>query len=107
MRRQRRGHIFNLSSMGGALGFIGASVYCATKFAVEGFSESLAAEVEPFGIQVTIVEPGFFRTDFLDGSSVRYGTRAIADYAALRSEEHTSELQSLMRNSYAVICLQT
>src|SRR3546814_20077082 len=60
--------IFNLSSMGGALGFLGASAYCATKFAIEGFSESLASEVEPFGIHVTIVEPGFFRTDFLDGS---------------------------------------
>ncbi|MPZ10178.1 MAG: SDR family NAD(P)-dependent oxidoreductase [Kiloniellaceae bacterium] len=86
MRRQRSGHIFNLSSMGGALGFMGASVYCATKFAVEGFSESLAPEVEPFGIGVTIVEPGFFRTDFLDGSSVRYGDRAVADYAALSAE---------------------
>ena len=86
MRRQRSGRIFNLSSMGGVLGFMGASVYCATKFAVEGFSESLAPEVEPFGIHVTIVEPGFFRTDFLDGSSVRYGTRAVADYAALSAE---------------------
>src|SRR3546814_2118558 len=61
LRRQRRGHIFNLSSMGGALGFLGASAYCATKFAIEGFSESLASEVEPFGIHVTIVEPGFFQ----------------------------------------------
>ena len=86
MRRQRGGHIFNLSSVGGALGFIGASVYCATKFAIEGFSESLAPEVEPFGIRVTIVEPGFFRTDFLDASSVHYGERDIADYAALSAE---------------------
>ncbi|HMA14789.1 MAG TPA: oxidoreductase [Kiloniellaceae bacterium] len=86
MRRQRGGHIFNLSSVGGALGFIGASVYCATKFAIEGFSESLAPEVEPFGIRVTIVEPGFFRTDFLDASSVRFGERDIADYAALSAE---------------------
>ncbi|HEY9539996.1 MAG TPA: SDR family NAD(P)-dependent oxidoreductase, partial [Kiloniellaceae bacterium] len=86
LRRQRRGHIFNLSSMGGALGFLGASAYCATKFAIEGFSESLASEVEPFGIHVTIVEPGFFRTDFLDGSSVRYGSRDIADYAELSAQ---------------------
>lgn len=86
LRRQRSGHIFNLSSVGGALGFIGASVYCATKFAIEGFSESLAPELEPFGIRVTIVEPGFFRTDFLDASSVRYGEREIADYAALSAE---------------------
>jgi NAD(P)-dependent dehydrogenase (short-subunit alcohol dehydrogenase family) len=86
MRRQRSGRIFNLSSMGGVLGFMGASVYCATKFAIEGFSESLAPEVEPFGIHVTLVEPGFFRTDFLDASSVRYGGQAIADYAALSAE---------------------
>src|SRR3546814_18894453 len=72
--------------MGGALGFLGASAYCATEFAIEGFSESLASEVEPFGIHVTIVEPGFFRTDFLDGSSVRYGSRDIADYAALSAQ---------------------
>ena len=81
MRRQRSGRILNLSSIGGVLGFAGASVYCSTKYAVEGFSDSLALEVAPFGIHVTVVEPGFFRTDFLDGSSVRYGTREIADYA--------------------------
>jgi NAD(P)-dependent dehydrogenase (short-subunit alcohol dehydrogenase family) len=86
MRRQRAGRVFNLSSMGGALGFMGASIYCATKFAVEGFSESLAAEVEPFGIHVTIVEPGFFRTDFLDGSSVRYGGRTIDDYREISTQ---------------------
>lgn len=81
MRRQRAGRIFNLSSIGGMVGFEGASIYCAAKFAVEGFSESLALEVARFGIQVTIVQPGFFRTDFLDGSSVRYGAEAIPDYA--------------------------
>src|SRR3546814_15949406 len=78
--------IFNLSSMGGALGFLGASAYCATKFAIEGFSESLASEVEPFGIHVTIVEPGFFRTDFLDGSSVSHGSRDIAAYHELAAQ---------------------
>lgn len=80
MRSQRSGRIFNLSSIGGALGFDAASVYCATKFAVEGFTESLALEIKSFGIEVTIVEPGFFRTDFLDSSSVQYGTEKIADY---------------------------
>lgn len=88
MRRQRSGRILNLSSIGGMIGFEGASLYCAAKFAVEGFSESLALEVARFGIHVTIVEPGFFRTDFLDGSSVRYGALQIDDYseatAALR-----------------------
>ena len=90
MRRQRSGHIFNVSSMGGAIGFPAAAVYCSTKFAVEGFSESLALDVADFGIHVTIVEPGFIRTDFLDSSSIRYGTRRVAGYeqisARLRAE---------------------
>lgn len=89
MRRQRSGRILNLSSIGGVLGFAGASVYCAAKFAVEGFSDSLAPEVTPFGIHVTVVEPGFFRTDFLDGSSVRYGSKRIEDYAA-----HSADMRS-------------
>ncbi|WP_075187843.1 SDR family NAD(P)-dependent oxidoreductase [Teredinibacter haidensis] len=80
MRRQQCGHILNLSSIGGALGFDGASIYCAAKFSVEGFSESLALEVARFGINVTIVEPGFFRTDFLDESSVSYGQIELQDY---------------------------
>lgn len=82
MRRQRAGHIFNLSSVGGALGFGGASVYCASKYAVEGLSASVAPEIAGFGIKLTVVEPGFFRTDFLDTSSVRYGEATIDDYAA-------------------------
>ncbi|MEM7667451.1 MAG: oxidoreductase [Pseudomonadota bacterium] len=81
MRAQKDGHVFNISSAGGALGFDIAGIYCATKFAVEGFSECLALEVKPFGIGVTIVQPGFFRTDFLDDSSIRYGDTRIADYA--------------------------
>jgi len=81
MRGRRAGRIFNISSVGGLVGGPAGSLYCATKFAVEGFSESLAAEVAPFGIHVTIVEPGFFRTDFLDATSVQYGSRSLADYA--------------------------
>lgn len=80
MRKQRSGHILNLASIGGFMGFKASAIYCAAKFAVEGFSESLALEVQAFGIRVTIVEPGFFRTDFLDSSSVSYGVRRIADY---------------------------
>jgi len=83
MRRQRGGRILNIASVGGFRGFDGAAVYCATKFAVVGFSASLAAEVAGFGIHVSTVEPGFFRTDFLDDSSVQYGTRRIDDYATL------------------------
>ena len=91
MRRHRSGHIFNISSIGGVYGFAGAGVYCATKFAVEGFSESLALEVAPFGIHMTIVEPGFFRTDFLDASSVRWGDHRIGDYA---------EVSAAIQNGY-------
>jgi len=86
MRSQRTGHIMNVSSIGGSLGFAGSTIYCATKFAVEGFSESLAQEVEQFGIKVSIVAPGFVRTDFLDNSSVRYGDKSIEDYAALSAQ---------------------
>jgi len=80
MRKQRSGRIFNLSSMAGMIGFPHASIYCASKFAIEGFSESLALDVADFGIRVTSVEPGFTRTDFLESSSIRYGTRQIEDY---------------------------
>jgi NAD(P)-dependent dehydrogenase (short-subunit alcohol dehydrogenase family) len=68
MRRQRSGHIVNLSSIGGLSGIAGWGIYNATKFAIEGLSEALAQEVAPLGIGVTIVEPGPFRTDFLGGS---------------------------------------
>jgi NAD(P)-dependent dehydrogenase (short-subunit alcohol dehydrogenase family) len=87
MRRQRGGHIMNISSIAGITGFDGASVYCASKYAIEGLTASLALEVAPFGIKVTAVEPGFFRTEFLDPSSVRYGATAIDDYAAHGSIE--------------------
>ncbi|MGG7604720.1 SDR family NAD(P)-dependent oxidoreductase [Massilia sp. BKSP1R2A-1] len=82
LRRQRSGHVMNISSIAGRTGFDGAAVYCATKYAIEGLSSSLALELAKFGIHVTSVEPGFFRTDFLDQSSVRYGKKVIEDYAA-------------------------
>ena len=81
MRVQRSGHVINLSSIGGySAAFPGWGVYCATKFAVEGISESLALEVAPLGIKVTVVEPGFFRTDFLDDSSLSRVAQQIGDY---------------------------
>ena len=83
MRAQRSGRIFNVSSVGGIVGGPSGALYCASKFAVEGFTESLAGEVAGFGIHATIVEPGFFRTDFLEPTSVRHGSVAIADYAEL------------------------
>lgn len=81
MRRQRAGHIFNVSSIAGLAGMGGAALYCSAKFAVEGFSEALVQEVAQFGIRVTIVEPGAFRTDFLDGTSAVLGGKGLEDYA--------------------------
>ncbi len=81
MRARRSGHVVNISSMGGLVGFPGIGYYNATKFAVEGLSEALARETAPLGIKVTIVEPGPFRTDWA-GRSLKTPKNAIADYAA-------------------------
>jgi NAD(P)-dependent dehydrogenase (short-subunit alcohol dehydrogenase family) len=81
MRRQRSGLIVNMSSVGGFVAWPGWGVYCATKFAVEGLSEAMAQELAPLGIQVTAIEPGPFRTDFLDGSSLQLAGRQIDDYS--------------------------
>jgi NAD(P)-dependent dehydrogenase (short-subunit alcohol dehydrogenase family) len=80
MRAQRAGHVFNISSVGGFAGTPGWGIYNSTKFAVEGMSEALAVELAPLGVRVTIVEPGYFRTDFLDSSSVLKTANRIADY---------------------------
>ncbi|GAB2872065.1 oxidoreductase [Paraburkholderia jirisanensis] len=88
MRTARNGHIFNVSSIGGFMGGQMASLYCASKFALEGFSESLAKEVAPFGVNVTIVEPGPFRTDFLSSASSRFEHAPIPDYAHRRAQFH-------------------
>jgi NAD(P)-dependent dehydrogenase (short-subunit alcohol dehydrogenase family) len=79
-RAQRAGHIINLSSIAGLVGQAGWGYYNTSKFAVEGFSEALAAEMAPLGVHVTIVEPGPFRTDFL-GRSAALIERVIPDYA--------------------------
>ncbi len=81
LRAQGSGHILNLSSVGGYRGVQGAGIYCSTKFAIEGISEALAAEAAPLGIKVTIIEPGYFRTEFLADSSVRYAANEIGAYA--------------------------
>lgn len=86
MRAARKGLIYNLSSVAGIRGNEFGSLYSASKFAVEGFSESLAKELAPFGISVTIVEPGPFRTDFLSRESLRFGGTPIADYDARRAQ---------------------
>jgi NAD(P)-dependent dehydrogenase (short-subunit alcohol dehydrogenase family) len=69
-----------MSSVGGYRSGVGFGVYCSTKFAVEGLSEALAGELEPLGIKVTIVEPGYFRTDFLDSQSLMVSPASIDDY---------------------------
>ena len=90
MRRKRAGHVINISSIGGYQSYMGWGVYCATKFAVEGISEALAAEVEPLGIKVTVVEPGYFRTDFLEGQSLSTSPSIIDDYAGTSGAMRTT-----------------
>jgi NAD(P)-dependent dehydrogenase (short-subunit alcohol dehydrogenase family) len=87
MRKQRSGHIINISSTAGAVGLKHCSAYSATKFAVEGLSLATATEVEQFGVKITLVEPGFFLTNLLAASSAKYANSAIADYAAEGSAE--------------------
>lgn len=82
MRERRRGHVINVSSLGGYRSVAGFGVYCSTKFAVEGLTEALHAELAPLGIHATTVEPGYFRTDFLEGQSLVTSPRVLADYAA-------------------------
>ena len=81
MRKQRSGHIISISSSAGlAAGYDFASAYAASKFGLEGWMESLQAEVAPFGITTTIVNPGFFRTELLTDQSTTYAKPSIADY---------------------------
>jgi len=80
MRAQRAGHILNVTSVAGFVGFPASGYYAATKHAVEGFSDSLAAEAGPLGIRVTCIAPGPFRTDWA-GRSLIQTPNAIADYA--------------------------
>jgi NAD(P)-dependent dehydrogenase (short-subunit alcohol dehydrogenase family) len=81
MRKQRSGHVVTISSSAGFAGFEYGTAYAASKFGVDGWMESLAPEVEPFGIHTTIVNPGFFRTELLTEESTNYATQSIEDYA--------------------------
>ena len=81
MRQHRSGHIINMSSIGGYRSSPGWGIYGSTKFAVEGITEALHSELAPLGIHATVVEPGYFRTGFLDGSSLRPSAVQIPDYA--------------------------
>lgn len=82
MRKARSGRILNISSIGGYRGSAGFGVYGATKFAVEALSEAMRAELKPLGIHVTAIEPGYFRTDFMDASSLKVSRIVIPDYSA-------------------------
>ncbi|WP_421939549.1 oxidoreductase [Pedobacter sp.] len=94
LRKQKSGHIFNISSIGGFTGnFPGFGIYCATKFAVSGFTESLAAEVKSFGIKATVVEPGYFRTDFLSSGSLAVPNSVIEDYREVRESQDAHQNQ--------------
>nr|WP_315427184.1 oxidoreductase [uncultured Albidiferax sp.] len=82
MRARRQGHVINISSLGGYRSSAGFGLYCSTKFAVEGLTEALHAELAPLSIHATVVEPGYFRTDFLDAASLAVSPRILDDYAA-------------------------
>jgi NAD(P)-dependent dehydrogenase (short-subunit alcohol dehydrogenase family) len=81
MRKQRSGHVVTISSTAGFAGFEYGTAYAASKFGVDGWMESLAPEVEPFGIHTTVVNPGFFRTELLTKESTNYAPASIEDYA--------------------------
>lgn len=91
-RAQKSGSVINIASIGGLSGeFAGWGVYCATKFAVVGFTEALAAEVKEFGIHATVVYPGYFRTDFLTGGSLGTPENEIEEYTAARQLQAAHE----------------
>jgi NAD(P)-dependent dehydrogenase (short-subunit alcohol dehydrogenase family) len=96
MRARRTGHIVNISSVGGLAAFGATGYYHATKFALEGLSESLAAEVAPLGIGVTIVEPGAFRTNW-SGPSMRQSPIRIDDYAETAGKRRDATLATYGR----------
>jgi len=87
MRKQRSGHIIAISSSAGLSGFELGSAYAASKFGLEGWMESLAPEIAPFGISTTIVNPGFFRTELLTEQSTSYAEPTIPDYGERRAKQ--------------------
>jgi NAD(P)-dependent dehydrogenase (short-subunit alcohol dehydrogenase family) len=87
MRRQRAGHVITISSSAGLSGFEFGAAYAASKFGLEGWMESLAPEVAPFGIASTIVNPGFFRTELLTPESTQFADKAIDDYRERREKQ--------------------
>jgi NAD(P)-dependent dehydrogenase (short-subunit alcohol dehydrogenase family) len=86
MRKQRAGLLLTISSTAGISGGVFCSAYAAAKFGIEGWMESLAPEVDPFGIRTMLVEPGFFRTDLLGAASTTYAAPSIDDYSERTKE---------------------
>ncbi len=92
LRAQKSGLVINIASIGGLTGdFPGWGIYCATKFAVVGFTEGLAAEAKEFGVNATVVYPGYFRTEFLTGGSLRTPENEIDAYATARQIQKAHE----------------
>jgi len=87
MRKQRSGHLVAISSSAGLVGFEFCTAYAASKFGLEGWMESLAPEVAPFGIATTVVNPGFFRTELLTEQSTNYAEPSISDYGERRIKQ--------------------
>jgi NAD(P)-dependent dehydrogenase (short-subunit alcohol dehydrogenase family) len=109
LRAQRSGHVVNVSSVLGLTALPGWALYCAGKFALEGLSEALAAEVADLGVEVTIVEPGYFRTDFLTRDSLALPAAVSGAYPAIRemTENHLtlqgSQLGDPVKGAAAII----
>jgi NAD(P)-dependent dehydrogenase (short-subunit alcohol dehydrogenase family) len=87
MRKQRSGQIISISSSAGLTGFAFGTAYAASKFGLEGWMQSLQAEVEPFGIDTVVVNPGFFRTELLTPESTNYAERRVDDYNDARAQQ--------------------
>lgn len=111
MRKRRRGHIINITSMGGFITMPGIAYYCGSKFALEGISEVLSKELKPFDIAVTAVAPGSFRTDWAGRSMVRT-PRTIADYDTLfnpireaREEKNGKQLGDPVKAARAMLAI--
>lgn len=112
LRKQGAGHIINISSLAGFHGDAGASAYCATKFAVEGVTECLAVEIAPLGLYATVVEPGYFRTEFLSDKSMQFAEKIIDAYAetagAMRSgakDVHGKQANDPRKLAHALVIL--
>jgi NAD(P)-dependent dehydrogenase (short-subunit alcohol dehydrogenase family) len=93
MRQQRSGRIINMSSLGGLIGAPGQGYYCASKFALEGYSEALSVELDPFNIKVSLIEPGYFKTNF--NHSMMQNAQTYSDYDNVREVIQSSINQAI------------